>query len=317
MDVHHHILEVLMRKYLTLSALLQLFIFSSSFFPSLQPTASGNGDDFMIYLPLVTNKNGSANPLIVNHLNTDVHEIPDYWINEARKLVIHYAHTSHGSQILTGLQWLEAQDPKYNVSIIASGVVAQPPDSTAMGFYDGNNYSGTTYITPDMYWESAAGIQKTQSVVATGWFDISLWTWCGQMSDYSVTQVETYMAVLDQLERDYPALRTVYYTGHTDGSTQASTLWRNNNLVRAYAQDNGKALFDFADIESYDPAGTFYPTANDACPWCATWCSDHPTSFECQNLGQMGDCAHSHKLQCALKAQAFWQLMARMAGWDG
>ena len=125
-----------------------IFVLVSSFFPSLQPSANGEGEDQMIYLPLVANNNGSTNPLIVNHLNTDVHEIPDYWINEARKFVIHYAHTSHGSQILTGLNWLEAQDPKYNVSIIASGVVAQPPDTTAMGFYDGNNYSGTTYITP-------------------------------------------------------------------------------------------------------------------------------------------------------------------------
>ncbi len=309
-----------MRKYFAVSAVLLLMIFVSAFFPALQASANGKGDGLTIYLPLVTNQSSSAEPLIVNHLNTDVHEIPDYWINEARKLVIHYAHTSHGSQILTGLRWLEAQDEKYNVSIIASGLVAQPPDSTAMGFYDGNNYSGDTYITPEQYWESTDGILHTQSVIDTGWFDVSLWTWCGQMSDYSVTQVKTYMAVLDQLERDYPPLRTVYYTGHTDGTdgnTQISKLWINNNLVRAYAQDNNKALFDFADIESYDPAGTFYPTATDGCSWCADWCSSHPTSFECQNHDQMGDCAHSHKLQCTLKAQAFWQLMARLAGWEG
>lgn len=312
-----HILEVLMRKYLSVSVLLLIIVFVSSFFPSLQPSANGEGEDLMVYLPLVANNNGSAIPLIVNHLNTDVHEIPDYWINEARKLVIHYAHTSHGSQIHTGLKWLEAQDSKYNVSIVVSGVVAQPPDATALGFYDGNNYSGDTYITPEQYWESTDGIQHTQSVVATGWFDVSLWTWCGQMSDYSVAQVENYMAVLDLLEQDYAPLRTVYYTGHTDGSPPGSTLWRNNDLVRAYAQDHGKALFDFSDIESYDPAGIFYPTASDSCLWCATWCSNHPTSFECQNYAQMSDCAHTHKLQCALKAQAFWQLMARMAGWDG
>lgn len=306
-----------MRKFLPVSACLLIIIFLLSFLSSPQFTANANGDNFSIFLPLVSTQSSNAKPLIVNHLNTDIHEIPDYWINEARKLVIHYAHTSHGSQILTGLKWLEEQDPKYNVSIIASGLVTQPSDTTAMGFYDGNNYSGTTYITPEMYWETLDGIQHTQSVVATGWFDISLWTWCGQMSDYSVTQVETYMAVLDQFERDYAPLRTVYYTGHTDGSTPGSTLWRNNDLVRSYAQDHGKALFDFADIESYDPAGTFYPTASDGCSWCATWCSNHPTSFECQNYEQMSDCAHTHKLQCALKAQAFWQLMARMAGWDG
>jgi len=309
-----------MRKSLTLSAVLLFIFLVSAFLPIFQASANEKREDWTIFLPLVANKGSSAKPLIVNHLNTDVQEIPDDWINQARKFVIHYAHTSHGSQILTGLLWLEARDPKYNVSIISSGLVEKPPDSTAMGFYDGNNYSGDTYITPEQYWESTDGIQHTEFVVGTGWFDVSLWTWCGQMSDYSVSQVETYMAVLDQLEQDFSPLRTVYYTGHTDGSdgnTQVSTLWRNNNLVRAYAKSNHKALFDFADIESYDPAGTFYPTATDSCSWCTTWCSNNPTAFECQDYGQMGDCAHSHKLQCALKAQAFWQLMARLAGWGG
>ncbi len=306
-----------MRKIIPVSALILISILISSLFPACQPTASGKDGDTTIFLPVVFNKNGSAKPLIVNHLNTNVHAIPDYWINEARKLVVHYAHTSHGSQILTGLEWLEKQDPKYNVSIIESGVVAKPPDATALGFYDGNNYSGNTYITPDMYWESSQGMAKTRSVVETGWFDVSLWTWCGQMSSYNTTQVNAYMGFLDQLEKDYPSLRTVYYTGHTDGSAPGSTLWRNNNLVRSYAQEHNKALFDFADIESYNPAGTFYPNVSDDCSWCQGWCNSHPGAFECQNYSQMGDCAHSHKLQCALKAQAFWQLMARLAGWEG
>ena len=35
-------------------------------------------------------------------------------------------------------------------------------------------------------------------------------------------------------------------------------------LYRAHRR-HSLVLFDFANIESYDPAGNFYPTASDAC----------------------------------------------------
>jgi hypothetical protein len=46
-------------------------------------------------------------------------QIPDEWIEKAKELTVHYGHTSHGSQILAGLYWIEENiDPvKYMVSI--------------------------------------------------------------------------------------------------------------------------------------------------------------------------------------------------------
>lgn len=256
-----------------------------------------------------------AQEIVADHRYTDVSDIPDYWIEQARKLTVHYAHTSHGNQILVGLKWLEARDARFNVDIQASDEVVLPADTTALRIYDGNNYGGNNYITPDMFWESEDGIAHTNSVADTGLFNISLWTWCGQMSSYEDSQIQQYIDTIAQFVAERPTMDYIFYTGHTDGSLPGSDLWRHNNMVRQYVLDHDLVLFDFADIESYDPEGNFYQSGSDACEWCDDWCTAHPTNFECQSVPT--SCDHTHGLQCTLKAQAFWWMLARLAGWDG
>ena len=86
-----------------------------------------------------------------------------------------------------------------------------------------------------------------------------MWSWCGEMSWLSTAEVQQYLDMMTQLESEYPGVRFVYMTGHTDGTTGDLVLNRNNNMVRDYVLANSKVLYDFADIESWLPDGTHYP----------------------------------------------------------
>jgi len=270
-----------------------------------------------IAMPILSDDLGAAGPIIIDHTCTDLSQVPDYWIEQAKALLrVSYGHTSHGSQPITGMSVLEGNTPSGLYDFNTNGAVTGGVLSIADRVPDGD------LGNPDrVTWEARTrtyldGVGSDRNVV--------VWSWCGQVSGATYANIQTYLNLMDGLEKDYPNVTFVYMTGHLDGGGVEGNLNVRNEQIRQYCKDNNKILFDSAAIESYDPDGAEflskyatdgcnYSCGSSTCNWADQWCVAHGSDPLCDSCS----CAHSKPLNCNLKARAFWWMMARIAGWAG
>jgi len=298
-------------------------------------TAGNSGSSNVVTITTESENSGSA--IIADHnvaRLTKLMSISDADILNAKsKLHIAYTHTSHGSQITTGMTGLASwKGSLYSYNNGGTG--------GALDLYDyamGSTDLGSDWYTATRNFLGTSDPSTGRGTGANADVNVIVWSWCGQVS-YQTEQniINNYLTPMSQLENDYPGIKFIYMTGHLDGSGLNGNLHIRNEQIRQYCKANNKILFDFADIETYDPDGTYYgdkhPT--DACNydndnsgttsqtsdstaqpispdrnWATDWQGSHILNVDWYNCAS----EHSQPLNANMKAYAFWWLLTQIA----
>ena len=129
----------------------------------------------------------------------------------------------------------------------------------------------------------------------------------------------------EALEAAYPQAIFFHWTTSLARSVGSAESMAFNEQMRAYARENGKILFDVADILSHDEAGQPCYDNRDGVEYCNNnRCENHPDDGQqllaiCQEYTTETEGGHLGRVTGGRLrvAKAFWVLMARIAGWDG
>jgi hypothetical protein len=258
----------------------------------------------------------NAQGILINHNCIKINDIPETAILTAKNnLHIAYGHTSHGSQLISGMDYLDAFMGGTGLYNWHNGIEEGSLDIDDY-FVDGDlgNPDRTTWAE-----RTRAYLNDSQNSDV----NVVIWSWCGEVSSASEDDINTYLNLMNSLETDYPNVKFVYMTGHLDGSGLEGNLHIRNEQIRNYCKTNNKILYDFNDIECYDPDGNYfgdkYP--DDACNyndngntgnWAIEWQNSHTVGVDWYNC----DAAHSQALNGNQKAYAAWWLWATLTGWN-
>jgi len=264
--------------------------------------------------------------IIADHTIVDRYDdIPQYYIDQVKKMWVSYAGESHSEGVRIGATNLETADPTYAVSVVESGT---PEAYTTANLRlsratwgDVNNASGWIYDYGEQDWfMTDLAVARTKASLsycdtAGPELDVFGFGWCWDGNYYAADSIKKYISVtqeyIDYCADNSIGTEVIFTTGPVDSYTLALGYLK----YLAYEQirdsvlaDPTRILFDYADILCYDD-GSETPNTRTydghVYPWITT-----------TNLGD-GTVAHISSAGALRLAKAMWWMLARIAGWDG
>jgi uncharacterized protein YjdB len=266
--------------------------------------------------------------IIADHTVVDKYvDIPQFYIDEVKKMWLSYAGESHSLGIRVGMRLLEEQDPKYAVSVLEGSFGDTPEPYTTANLRvsratwgDVDYDEGWVYYYGEEDWYgSPTAINRTKAGLnyynTIGPYMAAFgFGWCW---DPDETNMTTYLNAtqqyIDYCTNNGYATTVFFTTGPVDwvcseGET-GYLKYLAYKAIRDYvALDESRILFDYADILYYDADGSTN---------IQTWNGhDYPIITE-TNLLPVDENYHISETGALRLAKAMWWMLARIAGWDG